>query len=152
MIRRPPRSTRTDTLFPYTTLFRSHIRHAAHHAIEQIDRQADAAGRGAARSGLRGGLRPDRDGIDRPVERGDQQVFTRISDRLPSIDRLDYLPASVDDLAHRLYPLPIFHARPRSHLPSHLLFCFAHSSLPLHISFPSSSLFFFSASLSQYIF
>src|SRR3546814_4166871 len=26
MIRRPPRSTRTDTLFPYTTLFRSHPR------------------------------------------------------------------------------------------------------------------------------
>src|SRR3546814_18169696 len=24
MIRRPPRPTRTDTLFPYTTLFRSH--------------------------------------------------------------------------------------------------------------------------------
>src|SRR3546814_14140798 len=33
MIRRPPRSTRTDTLFPYTTLVRSagnqHARHAA---------------------------------------------------------------------------------------------------------------------------
>src|SRR3546814_5771805 len=27
MIRRPPRSTRTDTLFPYTTLFRSLARH-----------------------------------------------------------------------------------------------------------------------------
>src|SRR3546814_9021146 len=27
MIRRPPRSTRTDTLFPYTTLFRSQSRH-----------------------------------------------------------------------------------------------------------------------------
>src|SRR3546814_2372923 len=26
MIRRPPRSTRTDTLFPYTTLFRSRAR------------------------------------------------------------------------------------------------------------------------------
>src|SRR3546814_14140325 len=26
MIRRPPRSTRTDTLFPYTTLFRSNAR------------------------------------------------------------------------------------------------------------------------------
>src|SRR3546814_8333433 len=26
MIRRPPRSTRTDTLFPYTTLFRSKTR------------------------------------------------------------------------------------------------------------------------------
>src|SRR3546814_6847835 len=30
MIRRPPRSTRTDTLFPYTTLFRSN-------AIQAID-------------------------------------------------------------------------------------------------------------------
>src|SRR3546814_4128738 len=27
MRRRPPRSTRTDTLFPYTTLFRSHVIH-----------------------------------------------------------------------------------------------------------------------------
>src|SRR3546814_9776097 len=26
MIRRPPRSTRTDTLFPYTTLFRSSLK------------------------------------------------------------------------------------------------------------------------------
>src|SRR3546814_9673654 len=37
MIRRPPRSTRTDTLFPYTTLFRSvgrnqHWRVAPHRA------------------------------------------------------------------------------------------------------------------------
>src|SRR3546814_982222 len=31
MIRRPPRSTRTDTLFPYTTLFRSlPCRHCSH--------------------------------------------------------------------------------------------------------------------------
>src|SRR3546814_9506372 len=37
MIRRPPRSTRTDTLFPYTTLFRSIDRPAI---IEQmIERQ-----------------------------------------------------------------------------------------------------------------
>src|SRR3546814_3867385 len=35
MIRRPPRSTRTDTLFPYTTLFRSAfaIDFAQHRAI-----------------------------------------------------------------------------------------------------------------------
>src|SRR3546814_5485361 len=32
MIRRPPRSTRTDTLFPYTTLFRSLLL-ALHHDI-----------------------------------------------------------------------------------------------------------------------
>src|SRR3546814_6654915 len=32
MIRRPPRSTRTDTLFPYTTLFRSYAKpHDQHH-------------------------------------------------------------------------------------------------------------------------
>src|SRR3546814_9438221 len=37
MIRRPPRSTRTDTLFPYTTLFRSIDRPA------DIDRAAAAA-------------------------------------------------------------------------------------------------------------
>src|SRR3546814_147980 len=30
MIRRPPRSTRTDTLFPYTTLFRSGYRIKPH--------------------------------------------------------------------------------------------------------------------------
>src|SRR3546814_2419791 len=32
MIRRPPRSTRTDTLFPYTTLFRSEPRRLQRHA------------------------------------------------------------------------------------------------------------------------
>src|SRR3546814_3078637 len=34
MIRRPPRSTRTDTLFPYTTLFRSQRRER----VDQIGR------------------------------------------------------------------------------------------------------------------
>src|SRR3546814_20943833 len=33
MIRRPPRSTRTDTLFPYTTLFRSWTRCRRHSSI-----------------------------------------------------------------------------------------------------------------------
>src|SRR3546814_3043266 len=32
MIRRPPRSTRTDTLFPYTTLFRSRLDPGVHRA------------------------------------------------------------------------------------------------------------------------
>src|SRR3546814_15397335 len=60
MIRRPPRSTRTDTLFPYTTLFRSYYRTVAPEGIEQameveatrlsglaIDRRAVEAERGA---------------------------------------------------------------------------------------------------------
>src|SRR3546814_238674 len=47
MIRRPPRSTRTDTLFPYTTLFRSqrapvgaaavHLRGVAGGALPEVD-------------------------------------------------------------------------------------------------------------------
>src|SRR3546814_12871608 len=39
MIRRPPRSTRTDTLFPYTTLFRSLVvfPHAFVRAIVEIE-------------------------------------------------------------------------------------------------------------------
>src|SRR3546814_1389597 len=42
MIRRPPRSTRTDTLFPYTTLFRS--QHDA--GVAEIDLTLRAVGVG----------------------------------------------------------------------------------------------------------
>src|SRR3546814_3643893 len=55
MIRRPPRSTRTDTLFPYTTLFRSVGRGgAAFRTARRIagDRRARASG-GAAEPGAR---------------------------------------------------------------------------------------------------
>src|SRR3546814_13006530 len=38
MIRRPPRSTRTDTLFPYTTLFRSEADHLAQVALQGVAR------------------------------------------------------------------------------------------------------------------
>src|SRR3546814_15134631 len=40
MIRPPPRSTRTDTLFPYTTLFRSRRRGVVHHHDEARARAA----------------------------------------------------------------------------------------------------------------
>src|SRR3546814_10880999 len=43
MIRRPPRSTRTDTLFPYTTLFRARGGLARQHAAQE---------RGAAGPGM----------------------------------------------------------------------------------------------------
>src|SRR3546814_11067740 len=42
MIRRPPRSTRTDTLFPYTTLFRSALLEILH-ALGNIAHQARKA-------------------------------------------------------------------------------------------------------------
>src|SRR3546814_10736430 len=36
MIRRPPRSTRTDTLFPYTTLFRSADRRRGPRSLARV--------------------------------------------------------------------------------------------------------------------
>src|SRR3546814_16072910 len=48
MRRRPPRSTRTDTLFPYTTLFRSYIRGSA--PEDGRVRRACASGRRLGRS------------------------------------------------------------------------------------------------------
>src|SRR3546814_7237037 len=45
MIRRPPRSTRTDTLFPYTTLFRSGCSRKVCHCRPR-DRCRCGAGRG----------------------------------------------------------------------------------------------------------
>src|SRR3546814_16468820 len=53
MIRRPPRSTRTDTLFPYTTLFRSALLHA-----RRISRRRAALSRWTG--GGAGGVRADR--------------------------------------------------------------------------------------------
>src|SRR3546814_15359161 len=41
MIRRPPRSTRTDTLFPYTTLFRSPAARVADPADRRSQRPCD---------------------------------------------------------------------------------------------------------------
>src|SRR3546814_9775693 len=37
MIRRPPRSTRTDTLFPYTTLFRSSTLRSCLNAVSRFN-------------------------------------------------------------------------------------------------------------------
>src|SRR3546814_20444724 len=66
MIRRPPRSTRTDTLFPYTTLFRSRQAARRRPAIEgtpgssEIRGAAEFRETGAARFvfGFRAGGRP----------------------------------------------------------------------------------------------
>src|SRR3546814_11313024 len=59
MIRRPPRSTRTDTLFPYTTLFRS--AYAPHEfQIQRYDQCAASGGRRPSRAGRIRASRPDR--------------------------------------------------------------------------------------------
>src|SRR3546814_230506 len=54
MIRRPPRSTRTDTLFPYTTLFRSLVERGEHGG--RVLRQHQALGDALADAGHRHAL------------------------------------------------------------------------------------------------
>src|SRR3546814_15609342 len=78
MIRRPPRSTRTDTLFPYTTLFRSRPLRAA---LTAVDDQTDFAG-GAARDVER----PDVRLLHIAFGRGEFALEPRIGDR-PAIGR-----------------------------------------------------------------
>src|SRR3546814_7671401 len=90
MLRRPPRSTRTDTLFPYTTLFRSKGHGRAR------DRHEDQAGGGdpcAPRLPLRLG-----DGLDADIDefahpRNGQEPLRRSEEHtseLQSLMRISY--------------------------------------------------------------
>src|SRR3546814_15229327 len=69
MIRRPPRSTRTDTLFPYTTLFRSPAATSAEPGREVAAQrgQLSALSRGAGAARVR--LRRSDGGAGRPPSR-----------------------------------------------------------------------------------
>src|SRR3546814_10843104 len=71
MIRRPPRSTRTDTLFPYTTLFRSS------HAIQS------KLLIGGYFTDLQAAWRPAADAAMAGIASGDFRVDDLISHRFP---------------------------------------------------------------------
>src|SRR3546814_10235020 len=58
MIRRPPRSTRTDTLFPYTTLFRSGGAARARKAVSLAQGGTAGGRRRCGRGRKRAGRRP----------------------------------------------------------------------------------------------
>src|SRR3546814_14251139 len=60
MIRRPPRSTRTDTLFPYTTLFRSEHALARAPAEQLIERHPRRLGLDVPQRGIDRGDRGHR--------------------------------------------------------------------------------------------
>src|SRR3546814_5419339 len=76
MIRRPPRSTRTDTLFPYTTLFRSLDLDGGH-----------ALGREVAQAGQGGG-----------VERSEEHTS-----ELQSLMRISYAVFCLKKKKYRIY-------------------------------------------------
>src|SRR3546814_20017271 len=88
MIRRPPRSTRTDTLFPYTTLFRSAV------DLEAGDRRLALGGQQPVDEGLAVGgldvrvpLRIDQDHAvlveQRRIARDDDGVVALVGERGP---------------------------------------------------------------------
>src|SRR3546814_10986019 len=88
MIRRPPRSTRTDTLFPYTTLFRSHgvavplQAFAVHHVlgpgrVAEHGRVVRLADEGADR--LQGRLRPAHEILVAHLEEVGDRTSTRLN-------------------------------------------------------------------------
>src|SRR3546814_19748939 len=73
MRRRPPRSTRTDTLFPYTTLFRSALRLAARSHID-VDIGFGVGRRDAARDVAVG---DQRDAAADRTQLGDDRFMAR---------------------------------------------------------------------------
>src|SRR3546814_2223047 len=104
MMRRPPRSTRTDTLFPYTTLFRS--RRAAHE-LDVVDDDQVEAPLGAhqpPRAGAQGGDRQSGRVVDEDARagnllRGDEDLLELVvgvrteenTSELQSLLRISYL-------------------------------------------------------------
>src|SRR3546814_7960519 len=107
MIRRPPRSTRTDTLFPYTTLFRSIVSQVAGSSSGALVGGVHAAGR----------LREFREGFER-LSRGE---FLRLLDpvfRRPGViagERLvDAMREVVGDPRIEELPIPFTAAAVRS--------------------------------------
>src|SRR3546814_11359229 len=97
MIRRPPRSTRTDTLFPYTTLFRSHGR------IETLHTQAQ------------------RDAEHRMIIRDNDDSFLQHDPQAPSASPADFiglrLPAQRESRGMRSRAEVISHAYPPRSAP-----------------------------------
>src|SRR3546814_5135886 len=89
MIRRPPRSTRTDTLFPYTTLFRSHERAAPEICDARRRARLPAASGGGVRRRHMGRprLRPQRCRGGIPDEAGRSEEHTS---ELQSLMRISY--------------------------------------------------------------
>src|SRR3546814_6335487 len=74
MIRRPPRSTRTDTLFPYTTLFRSYYCTGGYPYLSQ------KLARAIARESISGNIKEHVDRIARSEEHTSElQSLMRIS-------------------------------------------------------------------------
>src|SRR3546814_2499268 len=92
MIRRPPRSTRTDTLFPYTTLFRSQEQRVVEHEVGGRHREQHP-GHAADDEGQHEGDRPHHRQLepDAAAVHGEQPVRSEEhTSELQSLMRISY--------------------------------------------------------------
>src|SRR3546814_368455 len=93
MIRRPPRSTRTDTLFPYTTLFRSRALDVGAAERQCVEGIADAREQREAIGQFERALAIDREGVGLgagQVEEGvSPQIGLGLVDAVQAVDARD---------------------------------------------------------------
>src|SRR3546814_4408925 len=87
MIRRPPRSTLTDTLFPYTTLFRSPGELDARQRADRKDAGVRAGRLGRQRTAADERLERGGEGLDTAEQRGRSEEHTS---ELQSLMRISY--------------------------------------------------------------
>src|SRR3546814_3294478 len=88
MIRRPPRSTRTDTLFPYTTLFRSLVKSDDGHALVARIRELAALDKAALKAEYKTQLhKPRAQGVASGAGLGRSEEHTS---ELQSLMRISY--------------------------------------------------------------
>src|SRR3546814_17388034 len=94
MIRRPPRSTRTDTLFPYTTLFRSK-------ADDDFAKSLGLEGVDQLRELLKGQVEQELNGLTRT------HMKRKLLDQLAATHDFDVPPSLVDAEFSQLWQQPL---------------------------------------------
>src|SRR3546814_8574214 len=109
MMRRPPRSTRTDTLFPYTTLVRSGERQSALAAV-RIAGKKEAPGAGA-RDGRSVTAGRGRNRLQRQVCRGGGHRSEEHTSELQSLMRISYAVFCLKKKTHRQNKVTIVRQR-----------------------------------------
>src|SRR3546814_4958634 len=107
MIRRPPRSTRTDTLFPYTTLFRSgRWPHARARALPRAHARVHARARARVHARPRARLRGRAGGRVRAPRRARRRSEEHTSE-LQSLMRISYAVFCLKKKNKKLHTLSI---------------------------------------------
>src|SRR3546814_581695 len=110
MIRRPPRSTRTDTLFPYTTLFRSPLKRSGD---GRLSRALPRRRRSPSTDPVLASPNPDR---RHPGRRGrDRPGLCRLAQRKPDSETLHQRRAGILDHGPNTRLLPHIAKPDRNH-------------------------------------